>query len=678
MDIISNNIANASTEGYTRKILPQENLVIGGIGGGVKLQAIVRNVDKALLRDLVGQVSTNANATTKESYLNRIQDFYGASESERAISARLSHLATSFSNLSTQPESALLLNSSLSAAREVASTFNDFSSLLTSMRNQTEDEITAALAEINQNLEIIARLNNQIVTLTSSGQSSADLEDKRDLALKQVAQYIDVSTFSGEYSKLVVMTKQGQPLVDGAAHTLTFDKSNLIPTSYYPGGGANGLYVDGGTTSAVDITTQSVGGKLGALLELRDSILPQYQAQIDELAQKTAERFDSIGLRLFTDANGDVPASVADPALVGYVGFASSIRVNSDIEGNPSLLRTGTTGATILPGSNEIIRKVSDYVFGAFAGQQASGTADISAGTLFASLGLTQQNLLVGNMDLTDYAPDLDAATNITAPASFTLDIGGTPFMITINPGDTATDLVNSINTAVGSAVASLNGLGQLRLNATADITLSDLSIGAAGMADLGFSFGTTPAQNPSFSIQVGTQSPVTVTIAPGDTAATLLATLNAINDVTATLGSGGELVITPATENSLTLLNVTGTPLAAMGVTVTNTTHTAFRQSNLGPDGSLSTGLLANSTLEDYARGIVSAQSEDHALALDRAEKEEAFFQTLDKRNSDASGVNIDEELSTLIRIQTAYSAAARMISATDRLFNDLIEAFR
>lgn len=677
LNVISNNIANASTEGYTRKILPQETLMIGGVGVGVKLQAIVRNVDKALLRDLVKQVSIKENYAVKESYLDRVQDFHGASESERAISARLGALATAFSTLSSAPDSSIYLNNTLDAARNVASTFNDFSKLITQMRNQTEDEIVSALADVNQNLEAIATLNNQIMGLTSGGQSTAELEDQRDRALRTVSQYIQISTFTAENNKLVVMTKQGQTLVDGSAHPLSLDKSNILPTSYYPGGGVNGLFVDGGTTSAIEISGSNVGGSIGALLELRDEILPQYTAQADELAQKLAERFDAIGLRLFTDQNGDVPASVADPGLVGYVGFSAEIRVNEDIVNDTSLIRTGTAGATVLAGSNEIIRKVSEFVFGPYAYQQAQGSVDISAGTLFATLGLTQTNQLIGTVDLTDYAPDLDAAPNIVAPADFTLDIGGTPYNITINPGDTATDLVNTINAAVGSTVADLNGLGQLRLNTTADITISDVTIGAAGIADLGLSFGVTPAQNPSFSLQVGTQSPVTFTISPGDTATDLLNDINAVDGVTASLGGGGELVITPDYGGDLTLLNVTGTPLTALGITVTNIAHTAFRQNNLGPDGSVSTGLLANSTLEDYARTLISAQGEDHALAKDQSEKEEAFFQTLDSRNSDQSGVNIDEELSNLIRIQTAYTAAARMISATEKTFNDLIAAF-
>jgi flagellar hook-associated protein 1 len=674
LDTISNNIANAQTVGYTRKILPQETLVVGGVGMGVTLDAIMRNVDKALLRDLFKQLSVTQSATVTQTYLNRIQDFNGAAEAEKSISAMLGKLADAFSSLSGAPENSIALQQTLTAAQQVAKTFNNYNTLLNQMRSDTEGQISQDVVQANAQIRAIATLNLKIQGLTASGQSTADLEDQRDIAIRNLSKFVQVSTFSGENNILVVMTKQGQTLADTTAHQLVFEPSPLTPSTYYPGGGANGLFID--STGGTEITQGQIGGELGALFDLRDDTIPTYQAQIDELAQKMAYRFQQEGLKLFTDANGNVPANVADPGVVGYVGFAGQIRVNQNVVADPTLIRSGTNGGIVASGSNEIIRKISQFVFGAYEYQQANGTADISAGTLFSSLALTQVNKINGDQDLTDYTPDLDAAPNITAPAQFSIDIGGGPVPITINPGDTATDLVNNINTALGSSVASLSGGGQLVLTAGADITLADIDIGAAGMADLGFAFGTFAAQDPSFTVQVGTQSPVTVNISSTDTATDLLNTLNAIPGLIATLGTGGELILTPRYGGDLTLSNVTGTPLAALGMTVVNVPHTAFRQNNLGPGGTLSTGLLAGGSLEDFARGAISAQAEDASRAADAATREDTYFQALDKRNSDASGVSIDEEIAGLTRVQSAYAAAARMISATEKMLDDLLNS--
>lgn len=675
LDTISNNIANAQTVGYTRKILPQETLVVGGVGMGVSLDAIMRNVDKSLLRDLFKQLSVSQSASVTQTYLNRIQDFNGAAEAEKSISAMLGKLADAFSSLSGAPDNSVALQQTVTAAQQVAKTFNNYNTLLNQMRSDTEGNISQDVAQANAQIRAIATLNLQIQTLSAQGKSTADLEDQRDIAIRNLSKFVQISTFTGDNGILVVMTKQGQTLADGTAHQLVFNQSSpLTASTYYPGGGANGLFID--SASGTEVPQGQIGGEIGALFDLRDKTIPTYQAQIDELAQKTAYRFQQEGLKLFTDANGSVPANVADPGVVGYVGFAGQIRVNQNVVADPTLLRRGTNGGVVAAGSNEVIRKISQFAFGAYEYQQANGTADISAGTLFTSLGLTQVNKINGNQDLTDYTPDLDAAPNITAPAQFSIDIGGGPVGITINPGDTATDLVNNINTALGSNVASLSSGGQLVLTAGADITLADIDIGAAGMADLGFNFGTFTAQDPSFTVQVGTQSPVTVNIGSTDTSTDLLNTLNAVPGLIATLGGGGELVLTPRYGGDITLQNVTGTPLTALGMTVTNVAHVAFRQSHLGPGGTLMTGLSTGGSIEDFARGAVSAQAEDASRAADATAREDTYFQALDKRNSDESGVSIDEEIAALTRVQTAYSAAARMISATEKLMDDLLNS--
>lgn len=673
LDTISNNISNASTPGFTRKILPTQTLVVGGVGMGVEMNAIMRSVDKNLIRDMMKQTSVSAGATVTSAFLDRIQSFHGASEAANSISAKIGKLADAFSTLSSDPGSTTQLSNTVAQARQVADTFNSFTKLMNDMKNEAEDKISAGVTEVNNQLKIIASLNIQIQNLTAAGKSAADLEDKRDMAVAQVSKYIEVTTVTDSNNKMIVMTKQGQPLVDGEAKQLFFTKSNQDANTYYPGGGADGLHI--GYATGTEVPQGQIGGELGALFSLRDETLPTYQAQMDEMAQKLAFRFEQQGLRLFTDANGNVPPNVADPGITGYSGFAGEIRVNQAVISNPALLRTGTTNQVIPAGSNEVIRRISEFALGAFQSQTAAGTVDISSGDLFTVLGISQSNRINGTTSLTAITPDLDAAPNIAAPANFTIDTGAGPFNVTINPGDTALDLVNNINAAAGSNVAALSSGGQLVLTGTGDITITDIDLGA-GIQDLGLDFTTYPAQNPSFTVKVGSQNAISVSIAPGDSAVELLAQLNAIPNLSATLGTGGELILTPINGGDITLQNSAGTPLTAMGVTVTNLPHTAFRQSNLGPNGGLSIGLLANASIEDFSRAVLTDQAQDANTAASAATQEDSYLQTLTSRFTDESGVDLDEEVSELIRVQTAYAAAARMISASEKMLDDLLNA--
>src|SRR5690606_7793966 len=98
------------------------------------------------------------------------------------------------------------------------------------------------------------------------------------------------------------------------------------------------------------------------------------------------------------------------------------------------------------------------------------------------------------------------------------------------------------------------------------------------------------------------------------------------------------------------------------------------FRQTHLGPGGLLSSGLLANSTVGDYARSIISAHAEDRNAAKSDIAQEESYLNVLEQRHTDYTGVDIDREMTDLIRIQTAYSAAARIITVSERLLDELM----
>lgn len=674
MDVAATNISNASTPGYTRKILPQEVQTLDGQALGALALAIVRHVDSRLLSDINTQASLVEGSSIRQKYYDRIMGFHGASDAGRAMSIQMTALAQSFTQISAAPDNIALLTETVSTASQMARKINDFANMLTSMRSDTEADIASALADVNRALDAIARLNAKITGLASAGQTTAELEDQRDTAIKTVAKYIDITTFPSD-NQIIVSTPRGQTLADTVAHPLFFQKSTVLPTTYYPGGGLNGITID--SPGGADITQQGLGGQLGALFDLRDRVLPQYTAQMDEFAQQLAERFDNEGLRLFTDLSGNVPASIPDPGLtLPYVGFSSLIKVNEAVLSDPTLLRSGTSGNAELVGSNEVIRRIAQFTFGATRYQQSTGAVDISAGALIPLLGLTTQNVVTGTTNVSTYS-DFSAVPGV--PGSFTVQIGaGAPQAIAVAPGDNAAAVVAAINLAFAGTVAGVNSQGQLYLvTSNNSFTIGNGTLGAAGLAALGFAAGAYPAPNPSFQVQIGTRTPVTISIAPLDTSVQLLTALNAVPGLTAVLNGAGRLVLTPSEGGDLKLVDSTGGPLAAMGMTTVNVAHAAFRQFNLGSDGSLSTGLFANSSLQDYISAIISSQSQDASINKTTQEQDASYLQTLETRSSNASGVNIDQEMSDLIRIQAAYTAAAKVINVEQKLFDTLLGAF-
>lgn len=806
LSVISNNVSNVGTEGYTRKILPQSSQVLSSTGQviGVQSELIIRQVDLNLSRDLWTQVSAVSALDVKASYLSRISSFHGSPESEISIASELSELQNDIASLTDNPNDGFLQKSVLEQARVTAEKFNSFGELITRLRNDAQDEMEITVDRINGLTEQIATLNDQIRNAININRSSADLEDLRDQAIKELSEDIDISFFQRGDGILVVQTSTGVLLAEEQANELFFDPSAIGPNSIYPNSIA-GVFAGGNPIAnpgAVDITPSNLGGKLGGLIELRDEFLPRYQAQIDELAQQTALRFDAQGLRLFTDANGFIPsnaapdlATIPDPTPVDYVGFASIIQVNTDIIVDNTLLQRGTytSDVPILNGSSEVLSRVLEYTFGDVDYQQAIGAVDLRIASsaspdLQTHLGLYSQNQVVLGPDLTQYS-ELDNAgvattdlittisdfaltypaddefriqlydrSDIPTPVTIDVDIsvlGGDPLYAigSPDPSGTLTDgtidnaldqLIAYINTTIIAeeialniptdlqARASINSFGQFVIESRGDVEFVTTGFPNA-MGDAFFSsiLGTNgqrfETEDPYFDVQVGNADPVRVSIAPGESEVDLIAKLEKLTPadigvpgllVDDTAFAAGTLTIRPGLDDTgfggpqfgggLRLIAGTGsadgTGLIAAGANIieslfgsnapiTNAaygsetsqilgvgsgTFVPFRFDNLGQGANIDTEIVSGNSLIDFAQKMVIAQSQDEAINESSRSDENTLRELLQSRLLNESGVNIDEELSRLIVIQTAYSAAARTVTAVDELFQELLDAVR
>ncbi|MCB9990144.1 MAG: flagellar hook-associated protein FlgK [Rhodospirillales bacterium] len=910
LSVIANNVSNVSTEGYTRKILPQQTVAIEGQAVGVSARPIIRNVDLNLERDFWTQVSTVNALEVKAKYLDRIQNFHGSPDLEVSIAAELGKLRDTFAALADSPEDNFLQREVVDQAALLAGKINKFAALITEMRNDAQDEIEATIDSINTRLENIAELNHQIKFNTASGKTTAELEDQRDQIIKELSADIDISFFTRGDGVMVVQTSTGVQLADERAESLYYNRTPVGPSTYYPDPNnpiANGIFVGGSPADnpvTIDITQSGISGTLGALLELRDEILPEQQAMLDELAHKMSTRFAEQGLILFTDASGQVPpdssANVigtvdltalggldiatgpnnlftvtlnnggASPAAVSfqvdltigntpallaaeinnqisqlpdaysgtiatidangflnitsdyditinangageigdaglavlglsrgteyaapktnpltpvpYVGYASEIRVNQLVLDDNRLVQQGTIG-TDLPvqqGSNEVIRRIVEFVFGDVEFQEAVGSVDLRSSALGDSLqdylGIYSQNSITGTLDLSSYG-DVQALINAggetfqppTGPVldQFTLTFDDprtglpaqtyyldleeiqTNFPIggaITNAADQIAAAINALPLA-GSALsdplppdaafdvqASVNAYGQLVIESRANITIDasfpagetfppavtpDGGMGQDGLDFLGLTQGTYQTTDPYIDIQIGNDPPVRVTIEPGDDETDLFNKLNfaiappgvpglAIDDSLTDPASDGFLRLRPGDDpNNPGFggdLKIVGGPFVSEGGTsgtalgtdiitalfgvpnpVVDVPHEistgtgayeSFRRDRLGPNALLSTGIISSTNLIDFAQKMVNRQTSE-SIAIDAQIRDETSFRDLlQRRLLDESGVNIEEELSQLIVVQTAFAAAARVISAIDEEFQELLNA--
>lgn len=794
---ISNNVSNATTPGYSRKILPQSTQVINSTGQiiGVQSETLIRKVDLNLEKQLWTQVSSVSAFDTTASYLDQIEKFHGATDKQSSISAQIAELKNKFAALSDSPSDGFLLQTTLNQATQVASKFNDFGSLITQLRNDAQTEIVSSVDRINDLVSQIASLNGDIKGAANLSRSVAGLEDQRDIAIKELSNYLEITSFQRGDGVIVVQSITGVQLADERPTEVFFDPGVLGATTTYPQSAA-GIYIGGDPTKnikSVDVTATNLGGKLGALVELRDKTLIQYQAQVDELAHKLALRLDSQGLRLFTDSAGSVPLDTPpDPSVipavpVTYVGFATNIQVNQAILNDVTLLQQGTytSDLTIPEGSNEVVRRVIQFGFGSVSHQEAQGTTDLNialpATDLQSWLGLYSTNNVVGGVDFSAFSqiddglpstgdlvdtlaqflpsyPANDAfritfeeARLGTGPVTVNIDLSQASTNFPIGgPGinDALDQIIAEINSQITiagtpaslAAVATRNTNGQLVIQSRGNVTLNATgfanAMGSTAFSALGFSENTYVTEDPYFDVGVGTSDLTRITIEPGDTTATLVNKLQ-YNPLTETGVPGlyvdfnaltGQLYVRPGIDDTnggidfggdISLISGPGTTTGAInptlaglpqgvgvlsaifgsysvsGTTVSQTSPTVnvayssetalgsgifvpFRRDYLGPEANVKTGIVTGNNVIDFSQKMVNTQGQD--VILNRTQKEDAttLHDLLEERFLNETGVNIDEELSTLIVVQTAYAAAARAVTTASDMFDDLLNAIR
>ena len=105
---------------------------------------------------------------------------------------------------------------------------------------------------------------------------------------------------------------------------------------------------------------------------------------------------------------------------------------------------------------------------------------------------------------------------------------------------------------------------------------------------------------------------------------------------------------------------------------------HPAFASTGLGPDGSLSSTLRSARSLADYAGRLVATQTAARAEAEADGQASGDLLTSLEARFSSRSGVDVDTELATMVTLQTAYAANARLVSVVQSMYDTLFQAVR
>ena len=326
---ISHNVANSTTEGYSRQRVdmaaragtPQAG---GGyIGQGVDVARLQRLADGLVFGRQIDSSGEVGRLASLSSMATRVDSLF--SDGSTGLSQPFNAFFNASRGVAADPTSTTARSALLAAAQALTTRWNSLDTQLSTIEAETNASLTGKIGDANQLMREIADLNKAIAA--SGPSATPDMLDARDLRVGKLANLTGASVIKADDGSLNVFTLGGQPLVLGAkASTLT-----TLQDPYQPDRMQLGL--DTGNGTPVRLADSNVSGSLGGLLEFRGRVLDPARNELGRLATVFATEFNA-AQRAGVDYNGDVGADLfifAPPRIAGNAANTGSAAFQTGI-----------------------------------------------------------------------------------------------------------------------------------------------------------------------------------------------------------------------------------------------------------------------------------------------------------------------------------------------------------
>lgn len=350
LDVIGHNIANAATEGFSRRRVetsPAGGLAVPAMyskstatGNGVKVDGIVRIRDEFLEARALRENGTLGRQLTEATALTRLE-LTVPEPSDVGLAAQLGDFYAAWDDLANSPGDSAGRIAVLQQATTVASSLQRIAAEMRDLRTSSLSESVTMVAEINATASRIAELNTAITRATSAGLSPHDMTDQRDKLVTSLSQLAGVEIRHGEYGSVDV-TLGGTSLVRGGkAEQLRVAETGLLPGST----GLNRVEVQWATDGYPATVS---GGALGGLMNNLNGHIPRALGELDAVAGALVTSVNALHVTgQGLDAVNDVDLTFWDPTGV----TAATIRLSADVADDPSRIAAATAGSGDLDAS---------------------------------------------------------------------------------------------------------------------------------------------------------------------------------------------------------------------------------------------------------------------------------------------------------------------------------------
>lgn len=239
MGAVSENIANASTEGYNRRsVMLMESpssattsqfYKPGVAFGGVEIAFVSRGNDPYL--DLAARLADSSfqNADTRATWMGDVQN--ALDDGSLGVGQRLTGMFSAIERLASNPTDTTLRQNVLFSFEQINQAFKQSLEGLNNIQTGIGTTAVNDVAALNDAIGQLATANEGLRRAVIGSSNAAQLLDQRDLALSNIAKRIDVSVSFSDHG-IANVTYNGADVVKG-----------IVPSSFGVTANADGTLV---------------------------------------------------------------------------------------------------------------------------------------------------------------------------------------------------------------------------------------------------------------------------------------------------------------------------------------------------------------------------------------------------------------------------------------------------
>ncbi|WP_100912910.1 FlgK family flagellar hook-associated protein [Pseudoalteromonas spongiae] len=646
----SKNITNVNTEGYVRERTEHRTLFDNQVGLGQTFRLVNDFAQQQLNRDVSNLAFFNQFVDESA----RVDSLFA--EESNSLSTSINSLFSSLQETLNQPSSSVSRNLFFNDAQGYIDQLGRLSGIVFDQKTIVNDQLEIYTDEANGLISKISELNLAIASGSSGPDGSAlnSTINQRDLAIKELAEYIDIETLDGPNGEKLVFMGTGEAVVmeDGAF--------NLFSLSGDPDPNFKDLKldVDSGKAIPLEVDTSLLKGKIGGLLAYREDILIPSQNKLGQLSLAMADAFNQQN-RLGLDADGELGGdlfTIPSAGAYAYAANTGTAQVTGTVEAGHGSEIPASDFLIEYTAANQItvsaLDKYGDPVGTPIVATVAGGVANAgSAGGFLYGLEI---NLTAGAAvgDKFELKLNSEASTNIQ--------------LATNRPEDLA--LASPIRT---NSNINNQGTGSISGGTVTDTTAAGFTAGPPPSLTNGPITITKTANPNEFDITDGTPAVTTTVVLtpPYD---------NVLNQAGApynTYGFDFSLEGAPNTGDSFTVeFNTNGFDDNRNGLMLAGLQDKELVRANIetsaGGDNLTTLNEAYGNLITDV--GIRTSSAKTNQVAFEAlANQSNAWYESI-------SGVNLDEEAANLLRFQQSYSAAAQILSTARTVFDTILNAAR